>query len=509
MKAPRSKGNLPGSAVAPSSSHCDPTTSAGILRASGKGAACRPAFFAVLVFVLLSGSAMAGITVFSDLDGGGHSTTSSLYSMSGSLNSLSGISTAASPSVTMRQGYIGQLYNVTSLTVTAVPLVVDEMGASQLSATANLDDDTVLVLNGSNVSWMAGFPIASINAGGLATAASVYTFASGSVSGYYLGASDSVSLLVVNPNDGIPISWEIEYFGTNNPEGVASADADGTGQDNLLKYLAGLDPTNSASILRITAVNKQGNDIDVTWTCEGGHSYVLQSTKSAAIGGYTTNFADISPVITVPGVGATATNYVDSGAAYAPVLAGPGGTLMTTSVVASTVNCSADTTRGLTDSLGKPSPMGSLLMLGTFSISESAIQSNFSSGNVSAIMSNFTPYGTAFAVGDGTGLPASWNVSQSAAGFGGLQIYLLAIDTSAFGTANDLGIYTAPSWIFPADGSQTSINLADVTDFVLGAQGSPLTIGLPLGGDTYTFNDSARLYILPGRILYYRVRLGP
>jgi hypothetical protein len=123
-------------------------------------------------------------------------------------------------------------------------------------------------------------------------------------------------------------------------------------------------------------------------------------------------------------------------------------------------------------------------------------------------MSNFTPYSTAFAVGDETGLPASWDVSLSAVGFAGQQIYLLAIDKPTFGAATHLGIYTAPLWVFPADGNEIDVDLADVTDFVIGAQGGWLTIGLPLGGETYTFNDTARLSVLPGRILFYRVRLA-
>jgi hypothetical protein len=147
-------------------------------------------------------------------------------------------------------------------------------------------------------------------------------------------------------------------------------------------------------------------------------------------------------------------------------------------------------------------------MLGTFSISEPTIQSNFSAGNVSAIMSNFTPYSTSFAVGDGTGLPASWDVSLSVAGFGGQQIYLLAIDKPTLAAANHLGIYTASSWVFPDDGDEIDIDLADVTDFVLGVQGGSLTINLPLGGETYTFTDTARLSVLPGRILFHRVRLA-
>jgi hypothetical protein len=36
-----------------------------------------------------------------------------------------------------------------------------------------------------------------------------------------------------------------------------------------------------------------------------------------------------------------------------------------------------------------------------------------------------------------------------------------------------------------------------------------VTASLPLGGETYTFDDTARLSVLPGRILFYRVRLVP
>jgi hypothetical protein len=313
--------------------------------------------------------------------------------------------------------------------------------------------------------------------------------------------------------DGISDAWRAQYFGGNgaatNGLSCATCDADGTGQDNLFKYLAGLDPTNPSSIFGITAIARKSNDVLVTWTCVGSHSYVLQSTRSTAmIAEYNTNFADASPIIIASGLGPTTTNYLDVGAAYAPLVTSPGGTMVTTSVVPSTVDCSAVWTRGITDSLRQALPIGSLLMLGTFSISEPTIQSNFSAGNVSAIMSNFTPYSMSFKVGDGTGLPATWSVSLSAAGFGGQQIYLLAIDKPTFAAAKHLGIFTAPSWVFPDDGCEIDIDLEDVTDFVIGTQGGPLTINLVLGGETYTFNDTARLSYLPGRSLFYRVRLA-
>ena len=43
--------------------------------------------------------------------------------------------------------------------------------------------------------------------------------------------------------------WQMQYFGsTNNPLAATNADASGTGQNNLFKYTAGLNPTNPASI---------------------------------------------------------------------------------------------------------------------------------------------------------------------------------------------------------------------------------------------------------------------
>ena len=454
-----------------------------------------------------------------NLDAGGQHSTSANYGMDDSLADIGGISSAVSPAETMKQGYIGQLYEVTSMVVTAIPAIVSESGNSQLGATVVLDDSTILIMTGSNVNWnSSGFPLASISAGGLLTPSAVYTDTASVVHGYYLGASNVVGVVVLDTNpdnfgnyafDGIPDGWQIQYFGLNNPQGTAAADADGTGHNNLFKYLAGLNPTNPASDLRITSMVREGNDVRVTWKCVGGHSYVVQSTKRAAIAQYAPRFADVSPLIVVPGVDETTSNYLDAGAAYAPVLPPPGGsTNQLIQTGTSTVSCSAQFTRGIANSLEVALPTGSAVMLGAFTIGDAAIQSNFFAGNLSAIMSAFIPYGAPFAVGDGTGQPASWSVSRSASGFDGRQIYLVAIDAPSESKAVHLGIFTAPSWVFPASSGEIAIDLDAATGFVIGSLGGPVTINLGLG-QTYTFNDTARLSALPGRELFYRVRLGP
>jgi chitodextrinase len=63
--------------------------------------------------------------------------------------------------------------------------------------------------------------------------------------------------------DGIPDWWVLRYFGhatgLSIDGSLAGEDADGTGQNNLYKYVAGLDPTNPASVflLQLSAVTNQ------------------------------------------------------------------------------------------------------------------------------------------------------------------------------------------------------------------------------------------------------------
>ncbi len=79
---------------------------------------------------------------------------------------------------------------------------------------------------------------------------------------------------------------------------------------NLQEFLAGTDPTNSASSFRITSVVGIGSDVLVSWMTGIGRTNALQATVGS---GYATNgFADIFTVTNT--VGAT-TNYLDVGGA--------------------------------------------------------------------------------------------------------------------------------------------------------------------------------------------------
>jgi hypothetical protein len=103
----------------------------------------------------------------------------------------------------------------------------------------------------------------------------------------------------------------------NNPPVLdPNLDADGNGQSNAYKEAAGLDPLDPASVFEITSVTMtNGKDVNVVWTTEGGHSYVVQSIGNPGGG----SFRDLpNGAIVVNGSGAGTTNYVIRGAATNP-----------------------------------------------------------------------------------------------------------------------------------------------------------------------------------------------
>jgi PKD repeat protein len=110
--------------------------------------------------------------------------------------------------------------------------------------------------------------------------------------------------------------WQLQYFNcTNCAQAAGSADPDGDGQNNLAEFLAGTNPTNNSSALRITSATQESNSIRVTWTTACGRTNAVQATAGDINGSYQTNFADISGSIVIPGNGDITTNYLDAGGA--------------------------------------------------------------------------------------------------------------------------------------------------------------------------------------------------
>lgn len=205
-------------------------------------------------------------------DAGGAPATSSSYSSAGSLGGISGMA-SVSASYTTLSGYMGQLYQITALQLAATPATINESSTRQLSAAQVLDDGTTLALPATGISWsvQAG-PLTGISSSGLATAGLVGQDSAATVQGSYLGLSATLGLTVLDTirdnfgsyaGDGLPDSWQLQYFGANNPLAAPTADASGTGQNNLFKYTAGLNPTDPASRL-VTAVGAAASSHTIT-----------------------------------------------------------------------------------------------------------------------------------------------------------------------------------------------------------------------------------------------------
>ncbi len=195
------------------------------------------------------------------LDSGGGRSASASYSNDGSIGGFGGISTTPAAQ-TARHGYVGQLYEVTSLALSALPATVNEGGTRQLTASALLDDGTTLAASGTTVAWtVVNGPVASVNASGLATAGFVYQDTPAIVRGSLQGQTNTVGLTVLNAgnddfgtyaNDGVDDAWQVDFFGENNLSASPANDPDGDGQNNLFEYTAGTAPTNALSKFNFT-----------------------------------------------------------------------------------------------------------------------------------------------------------------------------------------------------------------------------------------------------------------
>src|SRR5262249_15951737 len=103
--------------------------------------------------------------------------------------------------------------------------------------------------------------------------------------------------------------WQVAFFGSiTNPAAAPDADPDHDGRPNSAEYLAGTDPTDPPSVLRINGVAQQDNDLLISWTTGVGGTNVLQEGASLDGSG---SFADLAVVQTTNSV----TKYLDVGAA--------------------------------------------------------------------------------------------------------------------------------------------------------------------------------------------------
>ena len=259
-------------------------------------------FVACAAFVPLAAEAARSSANYSipadSIDSSGAVMQSASYSINGSAAGefaadLTAIATSAS--YTAKHGYIGALYEIVSLSITAPPSnSLNEATTRQLNAAPSADDSTTTTtLSPSAVSWsIVNGPITSISTSGLAAAGTVYQDTSATVGGTAQGLIGQLALTILNvttddfgayANDGIDDSWQVQYFG-QPPNFLAgpNADADGTGQTNLFKYVAGINPLDhSRFALSVLPVNGQAGQKNlVLQPLVNGRTYVVQFATS-------------------------------------------------------------------------------------------------------------------------------------------------------------------------------------------------------------------------------------
>jgi hypothetical protein len=108
--------------------------------------------------------------------------------------------------------------------------------------------------------------------------------------------------IVIDPVNGLPVDWELSYFGHTGIDPFA--DPDGDGMNNLAEYRAGTDPGDASSALRFTEIQPVPNGVRLKWLSVDNKAYALQ--RASAPSG---RFVDVQTAI----AGTAPTNtYVDT-----------------------------------------------------------------------------------------------------------------------------------------------------------------------------------------------------
>lgn len=148
-----------------------------------------------------------------------------------------------------------------------------------------------------------------------------------------------------------------------------------------------------------------------------------------------------------------------------------------------------------------PVPQGDYIAIG-IDTNTSFTVAAFLESSVSAGLASMDIW-AASTVGTGTGLEGSFTVSTAApgSGFFGDQIDLIAFNASTPAGATDLGLFTNPAWVFPANDQGAAANSLDLGDAgttaVIGEMTTGTVTDANLTGGSGTANAAALYADIP------------
>lgn len=197
----------------------------------------------------------------SAIDGGGRRATSANYTNDGSAGLIAGISNVAIADQTAKHGYVAQLFDVIDFAVNGATPGVAETGTLQLAGWQILDDASLLRVPADLIAWaIVNGPLTGVSSAGVATAGVVFEDTPATVQGDFAGVGRQFAFTVQDSiadnfgsyaGDGLGDDWQVQFFGPDNPLAAPAENPDGDLHDNRFEFIAGLDPTDAASIFRL------------------------------------------------------------------------------------------------------------------------------------------------------------------------------------------------------------------------------------------------------------------
>lgn len=175
------------------------------------------------------------------------------------------------------------LFASSGATVSGVPVVLNPTvsAGAMLRVVSQPANGSVAISNGTNLVYFPGQGFAGTD-----------TFTYAANNGWRDSTNFGTGTVVVTAQyslgDGIPDWWRMLYFGcTNCPEAAASADPDSDGMSNSQEFIAGTDPMDKRSRLRVFAFNLESGNPVLSFESLLGQHYGVEFSENLVNGSWT------------------------------------------------------------------------------------------------------------------------------------------------------------------------------------------------------------------------------